>query len=99
MSSPNFCHHKKLIDIQDVHTISHQDVYQQQQQHLPRHSGCMDRWRGSFQYLWPAQLLVIFTKQDYHPNASEEIIKLNFVFVSVFACFDRDFQERSTASF
>ena len=84
MSSVNFCHHKKLIDIQHVHTNSQQ----QQQQHLhPRHSGCMDRWRGSFQYLWPAQLLVIFTKQNYHPSASEEIIKFAKFCVCLCVCF------------
>ena len=74
ISSDNIGHHKKkLIDIQDVHINSHQDVYQQQQQNLhPRHSGCMDRWHGSFQYLWPVQLLVIFTKQNCHLNVSED---------------------------
>ena len=91
--SEQTCHHlifvtiKKLIDIKDVHTNSHQDVYQQQQQHLhPRHPGCMDRWRGSFQYLWPAQLLVIFTKQNYHPNASEEIMKFAKFCVCLCVC-------------
>ena len=91
--SEQTCHHlifatiKKLIDIKDVHTNSHQDVYQQQQQHLhPRHPGCMDRWRGSFQYLWPAQHLVIFIKQNYHPDASEEIIKLKFAKFCVCLC-------------
>ena len=78
---------KKIIDIQDVHINSHQDVYQQQQQNLhPRHSGCMDRWRGSFQYLWPAQLLVIFTKQNRHLNATEEITKFAKFCVCLCVC-------------
>ena len=87
ISSDNMGHHKKIIDIQDVHINSHQDVYQQQQQNLhPRHSGCMDRWRGSFQYLWPAQLLVIFTKQNCHLNATEEITKFAKFCVCLCVC-------------
>ena len=78
---------KKIIDIQDVHINSHQDVYQQQQQNLhPRHSGCMDRWHGSFQYLWPVQLLVIFTKQNCHLNATEKITKFAKFCVCLCVC-------------
>ena len=46
----------------------------------------MDRWRGSFQYLWPAQLLVIFTKQNCHLNATEEITKFAKFCVCLCVC-------------
>ena len=49
---------------------------------------------GLFNFWWSSQNRIVILMQLKRSQSSP-----NFVFVSVFAWFDRDFQERSTASF